>query len=121
MFDHIGLRTADLERLQRFYAAALEPLGIAVAAEYPGGTGLGRDGQPQLWLGESAQAPSSLHLAFEAESRAQVDAFHRAALAAGATDNGGPGLRTDYHNDYYAAFVLDPDGNNVEAVCHRPY
>lgn len=120
MFDHIGLRTAHIDPLKAFYTRALQPLGIAVVTEYPGGAGFGRDGQPAFWLGESDKSPSSVHLAFSANSRAAVDAFHQAALAAGATDNGAPGVRADYHPDYYGAFVIDPDGNNVEAVCHLP-
>jgi catechol 2,3-dioxygenase-like lactoylglutathione lyase family enzyme len=119
VFDHIALRTADIERLKAFYISALQPLGISVATEFPGGAGFARDGQTAFWLGQSDTAPSSLHLAFAAASRAEVDAFYRAALQAGAKDNGAPGLRTEYHAAYYGAFVLDPDGNNVEAVCHR--
>jgi len=119
MFDHIALRTADIDRLKIFYTAALKPLGISVAAEYPGGAGFGRDGKPAFWLGDSEREPSSVHIAFQARSRSEVDAFYAAAMDAGAVDNGAPGLRPHYHADYYGAFVVDPDGNNIEAVCHH--
>lgn len=119
MFDHIGLRTAKFESSKQFFISALAPLGIAPVVEYPGGVGFARDGAPAFWLGESALAPSSMHLALQAPSRSAVDAFYVAALAAGGSDNGAPGLRADYHANYYAAFVIDQDGNNVEAVCHQ--
>lgn len=119
MIDHIGLRTAQFEGSKRFFIAALAPLGITPTVEYPGGLGFARGEVPTFWLAESAQAPSSMHVAFRAVSREAVDAFYVAALAAGAIDNGGPGIRSDYHANYYAAFVIDPDGNNVEAVCHQ--
>lgn len=118
MIDHIGIRTADPARCIGFYEAALRPLGIEKKVDYPGGAGFGRGEQLAFWIGESAAAPSSAHIAFAAPDRAAVTAFHRAALAAGGKDNGAPGLRPDYHADYFAAFVIDPDGNNVEAVCH---
>ena len=106
MFDHIGLRTAEFARLKLFYEAALQPLALAVLAEYPGGVGFGRDGQPAFWIGESERAPSSVHIAFQAQSHADVDAFYAAAMNAGAVDNGAPGLRPHFHADYYGAFVL---------------
>ncbi len=120
MFDHIGLRTTEFDRLKLFYEAALQPLALSVLAEYPGGAGFGRYGKPAFWIGESERAPSSVHVAFQAQSRADVDAFYAAAMNAGAVDNGAPGLRPHYHADYYGAFVLDPDGNNIEAVYHGP-
>ena len=116
MFDHIGLRTEKLAALSQFYKAALAPLGLARAVEYEGGLGLGGAEGPGLWINEGAPA-SAVHIALSAPSRAAVDAFHAAALGAGGRDNGAPGLRKDYAPTYYAAFVIDPDGNNVEAVC----
>ncbi len=127
MIDHTGFAVSDYERSKAFYAAALEPLAIAlimeVTAEQTGHgahAGFGAEGVPFFWIGEGEAPKSAIHIAFTARSRAEVDAFHRAALAAGATDNGPPGLRPHYHPDYYGAFVLDPDGNNIEAVCHAP-
>jgi len=118
MIDHVGLRTKRFAALARFYETALAPLGYAKLFAWDGLAGFGRDGVAALWVGESDGAPSSVHLALSATDRAAVDGFHKAALAAGATDNGAPGLRPDYHPDYYAAFVIDPEGNNLEAVCH---
>lgn len=128
MLDHIGLGVSDYERAKAFYAAALAPLGASLVMEVgpdlPGvggrAAGFGRDGKPDLWLGEEGRTEPRVHIAITARSRAEVDAFHRAALDAGARDNGAPGLRPHYHPDYYAAFVLDPDGHNLEAVCHAP-
>ena len=124
MFDHLGLPVSDLEQARRFYEQALQPLGIKVVKAYPDAVGLAagvdRRDEQQLWLTLADHAPTPLHLAFATASRAQVDAFHRAALAAGARDNGAPGLRPQYHDDYYAAFVIGPDGHNLEAVCHLP-
>jgi catechol 2,3-dioxygenase-like lactoylglutathione lyase family enzyme len=122
MFDHLVLPVADLEQARRFYEQALQPLGIRVTRAYPDAValdaGLDRKDAPQLWLARADRAPPPMHLAFAAADRARVDAFHRAALAAGARDNGAPGLRPQYHDSYYAAFVIGPDGHNVEAVCH---
>lgn len=120
MFDHIGLGVSDLEASKTFYLRALAPLGVAVVMEGPYGVGLGRKDKPSFWLHQATEKPAPLHLAFAAGDRRQVDEFHRAALAAGGTDNGPPGLRPHYHPSYYAAFVIGPDGHNVEAVCHRP-
>ncbi len=119
-FDHIALPVRDLARSLAFYEAALAPLGIArVARGDDGSAGFGRDGDDAFWVAPG-NGSGTLHLAFTAEGHDAVDAFHAAALAAGGRDNGGPGLRTRYHADYYGAYVLDPDGNNVEAVCHVP-
>jgi catechol 2,3-dioxygenase-like lactoylglutathione lyase family enzyme len=120
VFDHIGLGVSDYDASKRFFLEALAPLGVKIVMEGEHGLGLGAQGKPSLWLFASTVKPVPLHLAFTAESRAQVDAFHAAALAAGGKDNGGPGLRPHYHPNYYGAFVLGPDGHNVEAVCHRP-
>jgi catechol 2,3-dioxygenase-like lactoylglutathione lyase family enzyme len=121
MFDHIGIAVSDLARSQAFYAAALAPLGIQEVMSFGTHVGYGRE-QPQFWLMQGTPGRSSprTHVAFAARDRLEVDTFHRAALEHGGTDNGAPGLRPDYHPDYYGAFVLDPDGNNIEAVCHRP-
>jgi catechol 2,3-dioxygenase-like lactoylglutathione lyase family enzyme len=125
--DHTSLSVSDFPAAKAFYTAALAPLRIGVILEFPASVtgnydvaGLGADGKPFLWLAAAGKATPRVHLAFRAETRAQVDAFHAAALAAGGADNGAPGLREIYHPTYYGAFVLDPDGNNIEAVCHRP-
>lgn len=115
-FDHLGFNVADFARSRRFYEAALAPLGHSVLGSGEGWAMLGGPGG-RLWIGSFGPAPSHVHVAFAAASRPQVDAFHAAALAAGGLDNGPPGLRPNYGADYYAAFVLDPDGHNVEAVC----
>lgn len=125
MIDHMTFRVRDLAATRRFYERALAPLGYKVGyeGEIDGVRMLGLEegGQYDSWFVESPQAPSGpTHLAWRAQSRAAVDAFHAAAMAAGGRDNGPPGLRPHYHADYYGAFVLDPDGNNVEAVCHAP-
>lgn len=130
MIDHLGIPVADYRRSRAFYERALAPLGYVVIMEVTRemtgtyeGCGFGPvGGRPKFWVGEGSEARCSggMHIAFEAASRAQVDVFHAAALAAGATDNGAPGLRPHYHPDYYGAFAIDPDGHNIEAVCHSP-
>lgn len=122
MFDHVKFGVSDYAASKAFFLKALEPLGVAVASEGPPDYGvelIGR-GKASLCLFQTDEKPAHLHLAFVAETRQQVDAFHRAALAAGARDNGGPGLRPHYHANYYAAFVIGPDGHNIEVVCHAP-
>ena len=119
MVDHIGLKTKDLARAVRFYQAALAPLELVLASQDASGAGLGPAGAPSLWLTRDGGAKGGVHLAFTARNRAAVDRFHAAGLAAGGKDNGAPGLRADYSPTYYAAFLLDPDGNNIEAVCTR--
>jgi len=119
MLDHLSLRVQDFPRALAFYKAALAPIGYQVAMEFPDYAGLGERGKPDLWLSRTDRAVLPTHIAFRSD-RARVDAFHAAALAAGGVDNGGPGLRADYHPNYYAAFVLDPEGNNIEVVCHDP-
>jgi len=118
MFDHVSFPVRDAVKSRAFYTAALEPLGIGVAVEFPGEVGFGKRGRPQFWLGGEGTPPGGVHIAFTAATRADVDAFYHAAIAAGGLDNGAPGLRPHYHANYYGAFVLDPDGHNVEAVCH---
>ncbi len=128
MLDHIGLAVSDIRKAETFYAAALQPLGIAKLYEYgpdktdSGGTaiGFGKDMMPFFWIGDNERTGEGTHVAFNAPNRAAVDAFYEAAIAAGGRDNGPPGLRPKYHPNYYGAFVLDPDGINVEAVSHRP-
>jgi catechol 2,3-dioxygenase-like lactoylglutathione lyase family enzyme len=120
MLDHVSLSVTDSARSQAFYAKTLAPLGYKVISQYDGGFGIGAEGGSSVWVSAgSAQKPIA-HLAFRARDRKQVEQFYRAALAAGGRDNGKPGLRENYSPTYYAAFVLDPDGNNVEAVCHTP-
>lgn len=128
MIDHIGFAVSDIERSRRFYEAALAPLGMSVIMvagpeqTESGGTavGFGKDGNPFFWIADNEQVGEGTHIAFTVESRREVHVFHEAALAAGGRDHGAPGPRTHYGPNYYAAFVLDPDGMNIEAVCHRP-
>ncbi|QYO78001.1 VOC family protein [Devosia salina] len=126
MLDHVGILVADWAKSKAFYDAAFAPLGVTllneVPVEFTGGVKVGGYGRtkPDYWLTESAETGPGRHYAFSANSRADVDAFHAAALSAGGTDNGAPGLRPHYHEHYYGAFVIDPDGNNIEAVCHAP-
>ena len=119
--DHVGLDVSDYEASKAFYEPALAPLGITLMMEPIEGIGGFGAEFPFFWIGQRERGPDSgTHVAFRTESRDTVDAFHAAAVAAGGKDNGGPGLREIYHPHYYGAFVLDPDGNNVEAVCHNP-
>lgn len=118
MIDHIGLRTAQFDALVRFYEASLSPLGYTKLFSWDGGAGFGRDGAAALWIHASNTKPAGIHVALSAANHDAVDGFYKAARNAGAADNGKPGLRKDYHANYYAAFVTDPDGNNLEAVCH---
>lgn len=121
MFDHVKFGVTDYAASKAFFLKALEPLGVALVGEGPPSYGveMARD-KVSLCLFQSGEKPAHLHLAFVAENRGQVDAFHRAALEAGGKDNGAPGLRPHYHPNYYAAFVIGPDGHNIEAVCHAP-
>ncbi|WP_270935728.1 VOC family protein [Falsiroseomonas oryzae] len=123
MLDHLGFAVADFPRSRGFYAAALAPLGMAVHSEGNGWAMFGPAGRPLLWIGGpdvAGRPPGHIHYAFAAADRESVNAFHAAALTAGGHDNGGPGIRPQYHANYYAAFVIDPDGHNIEAVCHAP-
>jgi catechol 2,3-dioxygenase-like lactoylglutathione lyase family enzyme len=132
VLDHVSLRVTDYDRSKRFYEAALAPLGYVLAMEVDSGAGFRKGYIPSFWIkqGDTTQAevaasPMSgcggpaVHVAFASDDRQSVDAFYQAALEAGARDNGTPGLRPNYHANYYGAFVLDPDGYNIEAVCHR--
>jgi catechol 2,3-dioxygenase-like lactoylglutathione lyase family enzyme len=127
MFDHVGLRVSDYVRSKQFYETCLAPLGITLQKELtsaqtggPLHCGFGDGGPVDFWIGTDVPVSGPLHIAFAAKDRATVRAFHAAALQIGSPDNGAPGLRPVYHPDYYGAFVLDPDGNNIEAVCHLP-
>ena len=126
MIDHVGFPVSDFPRAKTFYASALAPLGYVLVKEVQQdandapAAGFGVGGKPDFWIGGEGALDKPVHIAIVAKDRASVDAFHRAALAAGATDNGAPGLRPHYHANYYGAFVRDPDGHNIEAVCHAP-
>ena len=119
MFDHIGIGVKDLEKSREFYVKALAPLGLGVTLDFGAALGIGKPDKPFFWIA-SGHANAPVHLAFRADTHAQVDAFYEAAIAAGAKDNGKPGIRPQYHPDYYGAFVIDLNGNNLEAVCHKP-
>ena len=120
MFDHVLFGVTDYAASKAFFLKALEPLGMAVVLEGPLGVELSADGKSSLCIRQTDEKPAYLHLAFTADNRQQVEAFHRAALEAGGKDNGAPGLRPQYHASYYAAFVIGPDGHNIEVVCHEP-
>jgi catechol 2,3-dioxygenase-like lactoylglutathione lyase family enzyme len=127
MLDYVGFAVSDLERARKFYQQTLSPLGIMliydITVEQTDGEaylGFGEDQRPYFWVGTGRRFGGNIHVAFLAETRDLVDRFHAAGLRAGGKDNGAPGLRPHYHKNYYGAFVLDPDGNNIEAVCHRP-
>jgi catechol 2,3-dioxygenase-like lactoylglutathione lyase family enzyme len=120
VLDHLGLLVSNYAKSKRFFEGALAPLGYQVIMEFGGSTaGLGAEGKPDFWISEGGPI-APVHIAFASPDRAAVDAFHQAALAAGGRDNGAPGIRPEYHASYYGAFVYDPDGNNIEAVCHQP-
>jgi catechol 2,3-dioxygenase-like lactoylglutathione lyase family enzyme len=120
MLDHLGLGVSDYATSKRFFERALAPLGYELVMEFGGAAaGLGAGGKPDFWISQ-AETIAPVHVAFASSDRATVDAFYKAALEAGGRDNGAPGLRPEYHPDYYGAFVYDPDGNNIEAVCHQP-
>ena len=128
MIDHVGFSVSNYARSKAFYEKALAPLGYVLIMEMQQnendakacGFGFGPSGKPDFWIGGEGGLKGILHIAIATENRATVDAFHRAALAAGGKDNGAPGLRPHYHSNYYGAFVRDPDGHNIEAVCHAP-
>lgn len=128
MIDHIGFPVSDYAQSKAFYTKALAPLGYELVMEVGAhqteseapAAGFGAGGKPDFWIGGEGKLEKPVHVALLAKDRATVDAFHRAAIAAGGKDNGAPGLRPHYHPNYYGAFVLDPDGHNIEAVCHAP-
>ena len=120
MFDHIVFGVSDYAESRTFFLKALAPIGMAVVSEGPLGIELSADGKSSLCIRRIEEKATHLHLAFTAENRRQVEDFYRAALEAGGKDNGAPGLRPRYHANYYAAFVIGPDGHNIEAVCHEP-
>lgn len=127
MIDHIGLSVSDIERSKAFYTRALAPIGFQLLVEIPislSGTkdfvGFGEPPKPEFWISTGTPNTPPVHVAFRVNARAQVDAFHATALSAGGRDNGAPGIRPHYHPNYYGAFVLDPDGHNIEVVCHAP-
>ena len=127
MIDHMGFSVSDYERAKAFYAKALAPLGYSLIMEVPAertghsaAAGFGAGGKPDFWFGAEGAMNKPVHVAIAAKDRATVDAFYKAAIAAGGRDNGPPGIRPHYHANYYGAFVLDPDGHNIEAVCHAP-
>lgn len=120
MIDHIAIGVSDVARSKAFYRAALAPLGYELVMEWQQHAGFGEPPKPDFWIGQGEVNTPRIHVAFRAPDRASVDAVYKAALAAGGRDNGPPGLRPHYHANYYGAFVLDPDGHNIEAVCHGP-
>jgi catechol 2,3-dioxygenase-like lactoylglutathione lyase family enzyme len=120
MFDHVGVNVTNYEASKRFYDSALAALGYEMVMEFPCACGYGRDGKPEFWIAQREPVGTGAHIAFASPDRATVGVFYEAAMGAGGRDNGAPGIREDYHEHYYGAFVHDPDGNNIEAVCHRP-
>jgi catechol 2,3-dioxygenase-like lactoylglutathione lyase family enzyme len=127
MIDHTGLVVSDFERSKQFYSEALGAIGYALLAEFPAAVtgsvdvaGFGENGKPDFWISRGEANKPPIHIAFRVDKRATVDAFYQAGISAGGGDNGPPGVRAHYHPNYYGAFVLDPDGHNVEAVCHEP-
>ena len=126
MIDHTGIAVSDFSKSKAFYTQALAPIGYALLMEFPaavtGSTdvaGFGEPPKPDFWISRGSPNKPPIHIALRVATRAAVDAFYKAAIAAGGTDNGPPGIRAHYHPDYYGAFVLDPDGHNIEAVCHE--
>jgi catechol 2,3-dioxygenase-like lactoylglutathione lyase family enzyme len=121
MIDHIGIRVSDFERAVAFYTKALAPLGYAPLMTFEKMAGFGIAGKPDFWISGGEAPKDHVHVAIVAKGRADVRAFYDAAIAAGGKDNGAPGVRPHYHENYYGAFVMDPDGHNIEAVCHEAY
>jgi hypothetical protein len=120
MIGHAVMRVQDLKKSRRVHEAALQPLGYGVVREFPGFAGLGASDKPELWIGRDDTVTKGVHLALASRDRKAVDAFHAAALKTGGKDHGAPGLRAHPHPHYYGAFILDLEGNNIEAVCHDP-
>jgi catechol 2,3-dioxygenase-like lactoylglutathione lyase family enzyme len=119
MLDHVSLNVRNTRKSCTFFSKALGPLGYKLVMTYPGGAGFGIAGKPDFWIRKGKPTPGGSHIAFQTVARKKVAAFHAAALKAGGKDNGKPGIRAHYAPTYYAAFVFDPDGNNIEAVCHK--
>jgi len=126
MIDHTGVVVSDFDKSKAFYRDALGAIGYSLIMEFPASVtghtdvaGFGEPPKPDFWISRGAPNRPALHIAFRVSSREMVDAFYKAAMAAGGTDNGAPGIRAHYHPNYYGAFVLDPDGHNIEAVCHE--
>ena len=120
IIDHLGIVVSNYETSKDFYVNCLAPLDIKLLMEIEGWAGFGKDHKPEFWFGQQGEAHQPMHIAFSAESRRQVDQFYDVALNAGGKNNGAPGIREIYHPNYYGAFILDPDGHNIEAVCHTP-
>lgn len=120
IIDHIGFVVSDYNKSKEFYLKCLAPLNIELVMEIEGWAGFGKNQKPEFWFGPHGEAHKPMHIAFSAESREQVNQFYEAAINAGAKDNGAPGIREIYHPNYYGAFVIDPNGHNIEAVCHKP-
>jgi len=120
IIDHIGLVVSNYEISKQFYTKCLAPLNIKLVMEFEGWAGFGKNDKPEFWFGSDGDAHKPMHIAFAAENRDQVNKFYEAALAADGKDNGPPGIREEYHPDYYGAFIYDLDGHNIEAVCHNP-
>jgi len=118
IIDHIGVAVSDYEKSKAFYAKSLAPLGISLVVEIQGWAGYGKNEKPEFWVGVHDKVQHPMHIAFSAATHAQVKQFYDAAIEAGGEDNGKPGIREIYHPNYYGAFVIDPDGHNIEAVCH---
>ena len=119
IIDHLGIVVSNYAHSKDFYTQCLAPLGILLIVEHEGWAGFGCAGKPDFWFGPDGEAHIPMHIAFVAEDRASVDQFYQAGISAGGKDNGAPGLRTMYHPHYYGAFLIDPDGHNIEAVCHK--
>jgi catechol 2,3-dioxygenase-like lactoylglutathione lyase family enzyme len=126
MIDHTGVLVTDFEKSKKFYSEALKPIGYKLLLEFPASitgsanvAGFGEPPKPDFWIGQGKPNDPRVHVAFGVGKRSLADAFHKAALAAGGKDHGAPGLRPQYHANYYGAFVLDPDGHNIEVVCHE--
>jgi catechol 2,3-dioxygenase-like lactoylglutathione lyase family enzyme len=120
VFDHLGFNVTDYAKGKEFFLQALKPLGMAITLEGDGWVMIGRPGEGDLWVGSLGNSPGPIHVAFSAANREQVRQFYSAAIAAGGQDNGSPRIREEYHPNYYAAYVIGPDGHNIEAVCHKP-
>ena len=120
IIDHIGFVVSDYEKSKEFYLKCLEPLNISLVMEIEGWAGFGKNQKPEFWFGSHGEPNKQMHIAFSAENRDEVNQFYKAALEAGGKDNGAPGIREMYHPNYYGAFVIDPNGHNIEAVCHKP-